>query len=557
MNRTRWSINAVAAVAISTAAVSAGTPSLISIGVLDPNAPQSGVNAITPDGQLAVGYSVAPNSNQTATIRHPVFWSAVSGLVQLPNPALLGPGSDIDGEARGIVYRPLHPAEALGISGSIAEIKPAPEPNPDTVQQALRYYKAPLAAPASGVWQTGDPDNALSEIADYNASRMQESSAGGAESWYIVGHRRRSNGANIHRGYRIRIDPIEIADWYALYKDSDGECEMVAGDSCCPGIGYGMGNSVDAEGRAVGYDDGNSECSGGHRALWFPMGDFWGTVIPGGSRLASEAVGVSRVGGIVSGYDASAVNEDLDPVASRAFLWRALPPQDAAMRLLDNLPGDAMGCAIAVTANETAGGYSSDGTNERAVIWDKNGMWDSTGQPKLLMDLLVAQGVNVSAWTKLTRITSMSDNAQTVAGWGVWAADGSTRGFIAVSGNSMGACCVRSGLGAGTCIPDVTPGVCAAQGGQYMENASCGMGNANCNFCGSPWADTDFDQDVDMDDFGVFQACFGVSPISIECACLDKAPRTPAGIDVDDFKEFLDCATGPNVPYVTDPNCES
>ncbi len=537
------------------AAAYGGTPSLVSIGVVDPANPESGINAISSDGQFAVGYSTAPNSDQTRVIRHPMFWSTQTGIVKLPNPAPLGPGSDIDGEARGVVYRPLHPSKALGISGAIGTTPEAPGPT-TTVLQAMHLYWGTLANPASGTWFIGDEGNKMTEIGAFNTARMQSASASSQEGWYIVGHRQSATGTSMNRAYRLRVDPIGLADWYALYME---DCVNRRKDTtnCCPTITYEMANSVDGAGRGIGYDNGNSNCGAQHRALWFPTINWFGTVIPGGAGILSQGLGISYDGQVVSGFDASAI-EGSAPTASRAFIWRTLPEalRDPEMRLLNNLPGDVLGSAIAVTTFETTGGYSSDGTTERAVIWDKSGMWDNTGEPKLLSALLAAQGVDVSAWTSLSRVTSFSDNGQTAAGWGVWAADGSKRGFIAKSGNAVGACCLRSGLGTGTCL-STTPDGCAVKGGQYLgDDAACGAGNANCNFCGKPWADTNFDNDVDMDDFGLFQTCFGVLPVTVQCGCLDKGSSSPGAIAQDDFQKFLNCATGPNVPYVADPTCE-
>ncbi len=549
--------------AMGAGTTSAGTASIASIGVLDPAHPESAVLAMTGSGQYAVGYSKGPNSNNTAVIRQPIFWSATTGILKLKNPALAGPGSEIDGEARGIVYRPLHPTKAFGIAGNIAALNNDDLEYPP-ITPVMQFCWGSLTNPAGGTWAIPDEANALNTTGAFNAARPQQASASSSEGWYVVGRRRLTtpgtctDGSCNNRAYRLRVDPIGYADWYALFQDGEGECVTLRGDDCCPNIGYGVANSVDTYGQGIGHDDGNMNCSGQHRAIWFVGINTWGMVIPGGARILSEGFGISHDGQVVSGFDASAI-EGSAPAASRAFIWRALPEElrDPQMRLLNNLAGDTLGCALAVTTYETAAGYSSDGTTERAVVWDTTGMWDLTGQPKLLVDLLVAQGVDMSAWTRLTRITSISDNAQTVAGWGVWAADGSTRGFIATSRNGIGACCKQGQLGTGICLSGVTSVVCASQGGTYLgDDSVCGAGNANCNFCGKPWADTNFDGDVDMDDFGLFQACFGILPVSAECGCLDKAAPT-GKIDLDDFKEFLDCATGPNVPYVVDPACES
>lgn len=74
-------------------------------------------------------------------------------------------------------------------------------------------------------------------------------------------------------------------------------------------------------------------------------------------------------------------------------------------------------------------------------------------------------------------------------------------------------------------------------------------------FCHFPFADTDSDQDVDMDDFAVIQACF-TGPDTLvagNCACYDRPTVTdPEGdlhVDTDDLLEFIKCATGPDIPF--------
>ena len=67
-----------------------------------------------------------------------------------------------------------------------------------------------------------------------------------------------------------------------------------------------------------------------------------------------------------------------------------------------------------------------------ATVWDTSGTWDTTGTAKSLQALLAADGVDTSAWTHLTRVYAGSDDGKVLAGYGIWAADGSTRGFVAV-----------------------------------------------------------------------------------------------------------------------------
>ncbi len=74
--------------------------------------------------------------------------------------------------------------------------------------------------------------------------------------------------------------------------------------------------------------------------------------------------------------------------------------------------------------------------------------------------------------------------------------------------------------------------------------------------CGSPAADSDRDGDVDMDDFGAFQACYNPTGAPASgCFCADlNADNVVNSLD---FADFLECATGPNVPFVAaqHPQC--
>ena len=66
--------------------------------------------------------------------------------------------------------------------------------------------------------------------------------------------------------------------------------------------------------------------------------------------------------------------------------------------------------------------------------------------------------------------------------------------------------------------------------------------------CGDPFADADRDGDVDMDDFGRFQRCFGLASANIteECKCFDHNGDQAVGII--DYGAFDVCGSGPDVP---------
>ncbi len=74
---------------------------------------------------------------------------------------------------------------------------------------------------------------------------------------------------------------------------------------------------------------------------------------------------------------------------------------------------------------------------------------------------------------------------------------------------------------------------------------------APCNF---PFADSDGDGDVDHQDFAVLQLCLtGPSgPVPMEpdyCRCLNRNPETDNAITQLDVAEFINCATGPDIPF--------
>ncbi len=80
--------------------------------------------------------------------------------------------------------------------------------------------------------------------------------------------------------------------------------------------------------------------------------------------------------------------------------------------------------------------------------------------------------------------------------------------------------------------------------------------------CNDPFADADGDGDVDVGDFGVFQACFGeIAPFTNSaCRCVD---RDDSGVvDAADFgapgdpqpNTFIGCFSGAGIP--ADPNCD-
>jgi hypothetical protein len=75
--------------------------------------------------------------------------------------------------------------------------------------------------------------------------------------------------------------------------------------------------------------------------------------------------------------------------------------------------------------------------------------------------------------------------------------------------------------------------------------------------CNEPFADVDGDDDVDLDDFAIFQLCFTgpLGSLPTGCSCLDR--QQDGDVDNFDFNAFSDCTTGANVPWEAGltPNC--
>jgi len=60
--------------------------------------------------------------------------------------------------------------------------------------------------------------------------------------------------------------------------------------------------------------------------------------------------------------------------------------------------------------------------------------------------------------------------------------------------------------------------------------------------------DFDYDNDVDQEDFGAFQACYSGSGTSYDTGCGDADYDTDNDVDLDDFIIFQSCVSGPNIP---------
>ncbi len=74
-------------------------------------------------------------------------------------------------------------------------------------------------------------------------------------------------------------------------------------------------------------------------------------------------------------------------------------------------------------------------------------------------------------------------------------------------------------------------------------------------FCNTPFADADNDDDVDLEDFAQFQLCYtGVGGTAEgQCLCFDRDDDDD--VDSLDFDAFAPCRSGANVPWVPSAGC--
>lgn len=151
--------------------------------------------------------------------------------------------------------------------------------------------------------------------------------------------------------------------------------------------------------------------------------------------------------------------------------------------------------------------------------------------------------LDLSGWD-LREATAVSNNGTIVVGWGLH--DGVEEGFVATIPGvpEQGACCNHQTLECSIVFE------AACEGEWLGANTVC----TRC--CPKPFSDGDTDGDVDMDDFGLFQACINTSlPSTIlpGCSCWDI--DQDGTIDDDDFtRAFVVCGTGPGI--AADPDCQ-
>ncbi len=409
---------------------------LTSVGVLDASDPYSSVRAMSPDGTWVAGSSRAvivinSGTGETAMRETPALWSEATGLLQIVNP------SGADSNLRGVDIRP-----GKG-TGGVDQILMA-----GIIGGIIRTRKADVTDPTGGSW-TLMPDTPYArdkyQLGEYNQIRTD--TVVGDARWFMP--YTLSNATN--RFGRWRGDPNVLWDVSA-----EGQV----------GLGGVSGNGIVV---------GTHRPGGSRRAIYSDVPNGF-LAIPGGLGIRSEGLGISSNGAWLCGLDYI----DATNIVYQTFVWQRGGP---GMTLLGQYgPCDTRSVAYAVSNTGTAVGFSwnsSDG--EVAAVWDTTGTWDTTGQARRLTDLLSAAGVDVSGWTKLQRALAISNDGMVVAGWGIWAADSSVRGFVAklteplptIPVPVLGACCVSEGPNAGTCSLASADACANTPFGQYLGDNTC------------------------------------------------------------------------------------
>jgi hypothetical protein len=372
---------AVLAAAGAWAPVFGQVAALYSIGALDPTTPYSSIQAVSQDGSYVVGTSTAPGG-----IRVPIVWSLADGLVALPNPSGansigIGVSVGIGANAGNIIIAGLH-------EGNLTQ----------------RYYKAPLNNLTSGSWADCATAGGLpaSDMRGGAYNDLRSDPGVGDGRWYTSG-RQASNGRNA----RLRGDPF--IGW-------NGTTVRTVSSVSAYGVNVGRDNTT----ISYAYVEGPG---------------FSFTQVPGSTGYRADGFGISPSFGKATDYSQQWVSGWVNNFGTsyQGFRWMR---GDATMTLLGALSGDTLSCAYTTSDSGVTAGNSYLSTRGSvssylACVWDTSGTWDATGQAQDLKAILSAHGVDTSAWTVLNRVYAASDNGKVLAGYGVWAADGSTRGFVA------------------------------------------------------------------------------------------------------------------------------
>lgn len=119
-----------------------------------------------------------------------------------------------------------------------------------------------------------------------------------------------------------------------------------------------------------------------------------------------------------------------------------------------------------------------------------------------------------------------------------------------VGESTLGACCQADR----SCV--IVNGLeCTSAGGVFLgSQTACEPDTCVDVICPTPFADGDFDGDVDMADFAGLQRCLtSATPVARGCGCFDQ--NQDGAIDSVEIEKFVLCATGAEATWSPTPAC--
>jgi len=376
-------VGAAAVAILSTGAFAAtinSDPGLYAIGVLDAGTPYSVPMGIdVSDGKV---YTAGTSYSATWSGNHPfigVLDSSSSSIIEIPNPS--GDGN----------------SKAQGVSVALSNNQIAAG---GTVGGIGRSYIAPLNDIANGSWSTMYGSDAQCE--GMNVNRTSESENDRTE---VVGRNTKNN-----RGLRVRM---AVGPW----SSSVGEYLPLNGTKV-------KALSISTNRTMYGQEEGTPRSSD---AVYTSGINTSVTRVPmADPSERSLAYGISENAQFMCGmqYNTAA------SWVYDAFVWDT---SDASATILPvSSTWEVNPAAYAVNSQGIVAGrgYNSiDG--ETAGIWP-----DKNSELITIADLAASYGIDTSDWTNFKRLYAISDvqddGKYAISGYGTWAADGTSRGFVLV-----------------------------------------------------------------------------------------------------------------------------
>jgi hypothetical protein len=278
----------------------------------------------------------------------------------------------------------------------------------------------------------------------------------------------------------------------------------------------------------------------------------------------------------------------------RPVVWRA-STSPIAIPFIAGGDNDNAGEVLAVNGDGSlAAGYTyrnngATGGPREAFIWDS-----VNGTRRLQTWLSTRYGLDLSAWN-LQEVRGLSSDAAVIAGNGLH--DGVSEGWVFslvpytpeppaitqqpaslnVALNSTAVFTVAAG-GDGTLAYWHRNGVDLVDDGRFSGSASPSLTISSAtspdaayfrcrvsNVAGEVQSDSvsltvrgtgdlDADGDVDLADFGAFQACLTrADSAQLQASCLAARLDADADVDADDYQRFAACSSRASVPYI--PSC--